>query len=338
MLQSRIDRLESPIFNRSIRKMIFSRKALENVIFALLVAGALLVIFTPNNIFFKRGATFAVQIMFFYLAVSFIFLIARRQRLMLTSLACCAALNVFLKGSIDSAATVLTTPGSEKVKLAHFNVANSSPEDLENTIESILSTDADLISLQEITPEWDFVLHQALSTKYPHNFRQVRIDFHGISVYSRHEFVTIDTFLFGDIPNVLGCIKIDSTEQMVHFVSSHTEPPINTASFKKLKGHFDCIADRLKKLNGPVVAMGDYNAVSWLSEVKYFREKVGLVDSRDFLSASPSSSLSLMSMPIDHIFFSEHMECVNFESVWNNNSERLGIVGNYQFKHPEIEL
>lgn len=338
MLQSRIDRPESIIFNRSIRKMVFSRKTLENLVFALLIAGALLVIFTPNNFMFKRGATFAVQIMFVYLTLSFVFLIGKQQRLMLTSLACCAALNIFLKDSIDSAAQVVASPGSEKVKLAHFNVANSSPEDLENTIESILSTDADLISLQEVTPEWDFVLHQALSAKYPHNFRQVRIDFHGISVYSRHQFENIDTFLFGDIPNVLGCIKIDSSDQMVHFVSSHTEPPINTASFKKLRRHFDCIADRLGKINGPIVTMGDYNAVSWLSEVKSFREKVGLVDSRDFLSASPSSSLSLMSMPIDHIFFSDHLECVNFQAVWNENSERLGIVGNYQFKQGEIEL
>jgi len=96
----------------------------------------------------------------------------------------------------------------------------SASDDYEFIVEEILESNADLVSLQEVTPLWDDVLTEALSEKYPHSKTINRFDL-GIAVYSRLPFVSVDTFMCEDIPNILGTISLENANREVCFITSH---------------------------------------------------------------------------------------------------------------------
>ena len=120
----------------------------------------------------------------------------------------------------------------------------------------------------------EFLFTRRISESYPFSKTVVRIDFHGLAVYSKHPFVRIDTFHFEEIPNIIGSIEVDSTHGEVFFVTSHTEPPVNQAAKKRINEHMGVVASIVSKLNAPVFTMGDYNVVPWSPELQAFRLKL----------------------------------------------------------------
>ena len=64
-----------------------------------------------------------------------------------------------------------------------------------------------------------------------------------------------------------------------------------------------------------------------------FKFNARLKDSRrDGIPRSPEGAVSFFGVPVDHIFFSEQLECTEFRVIKNENASHLGIVGTYQLK------
>lgn len=285
----------------------------------------------------KSVSNFSVQIMFVFLLMGLLFLTLRQKNLMMVSFLSCAALCLALRDSFDEQTTSAFYPklnDNRTVEIAHFNVAAFN-EEYEDLLKVIKDSDADIISIQEVTPDWNYFLKTGLETTYPHSHTVVRIDFHGLAVYSKHPFARIDTFHYQEIPNLVGSFQIDSTYGEIFFICSHTEPPVNTAAYEKIDGHLDKISAVANGLKGPVLTIGDYNLVPWSPELQAFRLKANLSNSRRNFSAS-NSSLPFLSVPIDHIFYSNDFQCVSFDMVTNEQAN-VGIKGTYQFKYKYVQ-
>jgi hypothetical protein len=41
--------------------------------------------------------------------------------------------------------------------------------------------------------------------------------------------------------------------------------------------------------------------------------------------------ISLFEVPVDHLFYSKHFQCIDFQTIKGLKGERLGITGIYQF-------
>lgn len=307
-------------------------KYAQLALISLIVLGTFICVFTPNYFLFKMGARFAVQIMLGYLLLGFVFLFIRQHKLMFTSFACCAGLCLFLKYASDGQLILPMQTDDNSLNVAHFNVSTSTT-DYQQTIDEILAVDADVISLQEVTPDWDAELKVALQEKYPYSETVVRLDPFGLAIYSKYPLLSADTFMFEDIPNIVGTIQADEKEKEICFIASHTLPVFYTNDYERQRNHFMAIAEYTNNTDCPVITIGDYNAVPWSYEIQDFKSAANLNDSRQGFMPASNGSFSLFQIPSDHIFYSDHLECTGFKEINSPTSGHIGIRGSYQFNN-----
>lgn len=300
-----------------------------------LIAGAALVIFSPDFLIIKWGANHAVRILFAYLIFGFGFLLIGQKRLMMISLFAAAALAIFLKTMTNSEmAPPVKTKNEPIIKIAHFNVNNSN-DGFQTTLETIQSTEADLISITETNPLWDSLLLERLNSSYPFHYTQPSLGLFGMTIFSKNPFTYVDTIRYKEIPNVIGGIALDE-ENTVNFICSHTLPALNYRYYNRLKEHLHTITEYCNRTARPIITLGDYHTVPWSNEIAEFRNQTGLSDSRrGFTPTFPHGSSTVFEVPIDHIFFSEEFKCLSFSTVSSLYTTHMGIQGTFQLK-PEI--
>ncbi|MEZ4959993.1 MAG: endonuclease/exonuclease/phosphatase family protein [Saprospiraceae bacterium] len=285
---------------------------------------------------------YAVLLMLFYLVAGMVFLFMKQPTLTFICFAGCALLCFFLKYSVKNDSierwrqTVIKDrlpPPQEAaevhIKAAHLNVTNSG--DASEVLEALRKTRADLISIHEVTPDWGNLLRDSLAAVYPYHHDMVDIGLFGMSIYSHYELSDIDTFYYDEIPNLRGCVNVG--EEGLCFISVHTEPALNSFALRRLREHLSTVADQVKIAQSPILVMGDFNAVPWSEEIQVFMDSSGLQESRTgFIPFSNGGTSSFFDLPLDHIFFSPRLHCLNFEVLNNKASRHLGIMGDYQVK------
>ncbi len=315
---------------------MLTNKIVQNIFILLLVVGAVLCIYTPDNLLLKWGTNFTPQIMVAYLLLGVGFLMASQQRLMFTSLACSAMLCLFLK---DASGEVLKYPAATQqpsVSVAHFNLANSE-SDFIAQIDAMLNTDADLLSIQELTIDWEVPLMQALSPAYPYFKSIPDLGINGVAVYSKHPFQTIDTFHYENTPNIVGSIAFE--DNLFYFIGSHTMPAFTEQAYLSRKLHLERVAQECKMINEPLMTFGEYHEVPWSEEIRHFRMLAELNDSRrNFTPTHPHGALTFFDLPIDHIFFTDHFQCTSFNTISGETSDHLGIQAVFEFVDPTLDI
>ncbi|GLR17802.1 endonuclease/exonuclease/phosphatase family protein [Portibacter lacus] len=303
---------------------MYNKKLIKNVIVVLLVAIAVVPIFSLNVPFLQLSIDFSVQLMLGYLFLGFLFLIISEKRLLLTSFACCGMLCLFLKQSSNNNLILPKVNQSEKVSIAHFNTS-SSTLGYASMLEAVISSDADIVSFQEVTPDWDMYLNNNLKALYPYSARNVRIDPYGMEIFSKFPIVEYDTFHYDEIPHQMVNINV-SENNNINIISAHVLPPLGKRLNERAKKHLQTIANKISSLPSPSIVLGDFNLVYWSNEIVHFREQAQLENSRRDVSQN------LLNVPYDHIFYSNKLECTSFRDISDSTSNHLGIVGTYQIK------
>jgi len=312
---------------------ILSYRYIQVIISTIIVLGAALCIFTPNYYLFKMGSEFAIQIMLGYLIGGFIFLYFQQPKLTFTSFACCAGLCLFFKYSTNAEMKSPIITNSEIVNIAHFNLSSTS-SDYEQTIKLIKKTDADLVSVQELTPDWLPVLQTELSSLYPYSSSIVRMDPFGIAILSKRPILNLDTFYYHNIPNLAGTLTCEKGQKAIHFIAAHTTPPLYQKAHTHMQEHLEVIGTYIDKISLPVITLGDFYAPPWCREIQDLKYAAGLNDSRRTAKLDVSQ---LFENPVDYILHSSQLTCIDFESILNQSSEHIGIRGAYQFNAPIVQ-
>jgi len=311
---------------------ILDKKFVQYAISVALVTGVVLIFFTPMVGFLKKLSNFSVHIMLLYLLAGMFFFLFDQKRLVIVSLACCGTLCLYLKNASNQdlrLARVNAGP-SLSVGLVDLSLAE---DGYEKTIENILNINADVLSFQELTPNWLPVLNELLCKEYPYHHTMVRIDPFGIGVYSKLPILATDTFFFGHIPNLVTSVEVVDNNLPFHIIHSISEAPVNEAAYMDIEDHFREVTHYLGNLEGPVITVGNYRLPSWAPEIQEYKFNAGLKDSRRDGLPRPSRGIaSFFGVPVDHIFYSEGLECTNFKVLLNENYSHLGIYGSYQLK------
>lgn len=307
---------------------ILNNKPVQLTLNALIILGAIGCVFTPNYIFFKIGSSFAVHIMLSYLFLGLIFLCLRQPQLTFTSFACCAALCLFLKfySSWDWPLVASEEADKSAIHIAHFNIANAEMP-YEETMASILKVDADILSFQEVTPDWDAVFKATLLQKYPYATSMVRFDPYGLAIYSKVPIQDIDTFYCKEIPNLAVVFQGTQKKSDYRLISSYIDPPIYSQALTNLEEHVSMITKEVQKSPIPTFAIGDYNAPPWWEEIRYLMSSGDLLDSR---SCATQGLDNLWKYPVDYIFHSRDFDCIAFDKVEKTLYGHLGIQAAFQ--------
>jgi len=296
---------------------------LQSLVSAVVILGTGAVILSSQIPFIRRVSEYSVHIMLSLFVFSMFALLLRQRKIMFASLACVGALCIFLK---DASNTTLKLPKQNEephVNVAHINLSNISTNII-NVIDALALDSIEMVSFQELTPDWNSILNELLVEKFPFSKSEVRIDPYGMAIYSKHPFVSTHIFDCKGKPNIQ--ITVEKNDQSFEIYSSYLTPALDKNSIASASEELEIIADRISNSKRPVIALGEYNMVYWTKEIKAFRTKAKLTNSRRDLSQGN------LRVPYDHIFFSEGLECTKFQEVRASDQSYVGIMGTYQIK------
>lgn len=303
-------------------KPILSHKITQGIVAGFILLAVYIIMYPPDIELFKRTSEFAAHLMFALLGLSFILLIFNQTRLMFISMLACGFLAFYLKTASNSNLVLPQHNNLPKIKVAHFNLSSFDAYD-PNFKDIILSTDCDIISFQEYTPDWDAYISKTLKEDFQQAHRMVRIDLFGMAIYSKKVLKNIETFFYKEIPNIN--FTINTGYQDVHIISSYIAPPNYKSKQLNSKNHLKELAVHIGSITKPKMALGDFNQVYWTSEITDFREKTKLNNSRRNISLTSK-------VPYDHIFYSDQLECIAFREIKDRAQRHLGIAGTFQAK------
>ncbi len=273
------------------------------------------------------------------LALAFVLLFLKEDRLMLVAMGSSAAISFFLNEATNGPFPIRRATDAPRFKIAHFNAseAASTPSDL---LELIQNRRPDIVSVQEITPFFDAFLRTGLKKEYPHIVSLPQAEFHGIAVFSKTPIAQLDTFWAEKMPNLRGATRPMGFEKDVFFIASIMIPTVAGADFQRLGQHLAQISFEANQLKNPLVAFGEYNAVPWAPEIQAFRRATRLRDARQPMKPTvPNGYFQFMDTWLDCLLCSDDFECIGFEELSSATSRHLGIEGIFQLapKNPFYE-
>lgn len=305
------------------------KQGVQYLVIGLIISGVLLVVFNPSVGLVQQGADFAVHFMLAYLIGGLFFLIINERNLMLASFIACGILCLFLKSSSNSAFLFPQKNRGVNLRVAHVDLS-AAGNNYDVFMKSILNLNADVISFQEVDPNWpqvfDFYLTQ--SNAYPYNNLNIRIDPFGMAVFSKIPIIRTDTLYFEDYPTLLTGLFVNN-EKSVTILSSYTMPSLNNNLRNTNRRYLAGLAQEILKSRTPIVNIGKFNLTYWSNEIRTYMNQTNLDHSRR------SAGAAGLIPPHDHIFYTDELECTKFEEILDGQRNHQGIIGNYQFKDQE---
>lgn len=311
------------------------KAAIQYGIFTLLFLVTFISVFTPSLLFFRLFTQYTLYIMLGLLAIGIFSFVVENQRTMMMSLLCCGVLCLYLKSSSNNNIRLPIENANPTLKITHISLGNAE-NDYNTVIDYLMSIDADLLSFQELTPDWNTHLTDRLAGKYNYIQTVTRLDQYGMGFFSKLPFEDLDTIYYKQIPNLVGSVKLRG-HQRCNIVSCQVTPPVNQAAYASIMDHFHFISNYIRHLEGNTMVLGDFHLPPWATEVQKFKEESHLQDGRrDIHTRNVDGSMSLPRIPVEHILYSDGMDCTSFAEIGNNVVGRLGITGTYQIQNEEI--
>ncbi|MCP4731930.1 MAG: hypothetical protein GY872_17825, partial [Roseibacillus sp.] len=162
-------------------------------------------------------------------------------------------------------------------RVLSFNVLTSNQS--HDAVLSYLSEcDADFIFLMEINPDWVEAL-SPLDSDYPYFVKFPRPDNFGMTLYSRHPFVSHEIrFIEGvQVPLVHAVIDLGGHELEV--IGCHPVPPMGARQASARNDYLAGLTEITTTSTLPAVILGDFNATVWSPHLREFIKTTSLMDS-----------------------------------------------------------
>lgn len=270
---------------------------------------------------------YAMHIMLSLLIIGMAFFILDLKQLMISSLIACAVLCVFLKDASHQALFYPRANEADLFRICHINAA-SAERRYEDVLTLIEEHDPDFVTIQECTPDWFYFFGKVLSG-YPYEHRiELPISF-GSVLYSKHELNPADTIFINQIPNLITHVNVVDDKKLT-IVNTYLHTPEIVKESSGVHERLDQFSNYIHDTpNSPLLHVGDFNLTYWSGSILDYRLESNLNNSRKGID------LSKMNVPYDHIFYSDHLECVNFKDLELNDDIHIGIIGDYLFKEPK---
>ncbi len=266
-------------------------------------------------------------------------LICKQEKLMKGSFWAVAALAFMLRSSALATIQDLPTPTAftdNVEQLSPVSVSQYSTSNLlldgSPSITSILSSSADVVTIQGLTPDWSDLLIDSLNPEYPHHYLFEDIGVHGLGIFSKSELGSVDSFLIGDVVQVAACLSGHESSPELTMVAVQTTPPVNNGSYQEMKAQLGALAEYVSSIPGPTITIGDFNNMPWSNELSNFQSKAGLQDSRRSLFPTyHQGAPHLFDRPVEHIFYSKDLQCLQYRAQ-RDGSTYIGSGATFQLR------
>lgn len=230
------------------------------------------------------------------------------------------------------------TPPASHFKIVTYNVNWGAPGP-ELAVEVLRQSGADIICLQETTPEWERVLRYELARDYSYaDFRHAVTRMGGgLAFLSRLPMEEV-----AYVPSETGwfdgwIMELKTTVGSVQVLNVHLRPPISDSG-SWISGYFSTSDDRLREMQRfysqrkaslPTVVAGDFNdredgaVIEWL-------QSQGMVNALpEFDRYTPTwrwrSGLFSLSRRMDHVVYSQGLRCCSARVVQAGASDHYPV-------------
>ncbi|WP_236978443.1 endonuclease/exonuclease/phosphatase family protein [Membranihabitans maritimus] len=315
---------------------VFQLRWLTWLIGSLVVLLTGICVIQPEIPFIRWISTQTVQILLTWLVIGVGFLLLRAKNLSFVSLAGCGILCLFLKNASN---ITLNAPDPVLDSKAHFTLLHMNMSAFQENVDSSLSTicdlDKDILIFQEFTPQWFAHVKGRFDSLYNYSFEFTRMDDYGQMIYSKYPIIQKDTFFVHEVPVAKLKLKINEEYELT-LLSHYNLPPLTDSYKQTSKLVFGKLSEIISQTEEPLLYAGTLNYVAWDNEMVKFRYNSLLRDSRrGFFPSVYDGRLSIFDYPVDHIFYNQFLDCIQFKKIENSDNKKIGIRGEYQMKTHE---
>ena len=257
----------------------------------------------------------------------------RLPRLAIASFALGGAASYFIMQSTAPPADVGLTTGAESVAtfaIEQYSTANLTGLD-GSGLAYLLDSDADVIAVQGLTPDWAAALSKELGECFPAQYLFPDIGVTGLGLFSRTALGAVDSILIDEVVQVRACYTGPGAIGEVELFAVQTLPPLSRESSLGLEAQLNGLSAELERETRPTIVVGDLNAVPWSPAINRFTAQTGLLDSRRSQLPSYEAGMpGLFESPVEHIFYTERLRCVRFETLRTPSAAYLGNRASFQ--------
>lgn len=230
------------------------------------------------------------------------------------------------------------TPSGPQVRVLTYNVNWGAPR-ADLAVDIIRKSAADIVCLQETTPEWEQYLRQVLAGQYQFmKFRYSRDRMGGgLAFLSR-----LPTREIAYIPSTTGwfdgwIMAIDTAIGSLQILNVHLRPPISDSG-SWVSGYLTTKDDRMREMENfygqrdprlPTLVLGDFNDGE-NSRVLRWLERQGMVNALpEFDSSTPTWEWRYggmkLSRRMDHIVYGPNLRCFSAEVLPAGASDHFPV-------------
>jgi len=221
-----------------------------------------------------------------------------------------------------------------RAMMLNVNTANT---DYAAVLAVIERYSPDFLYLEEVDQRWMIALKR-LDATYPHSISDPRSDNFGVAFFSRYPFVASEILQLGPagIPSVLVRSSIAGREFFI--LGTHPLPPTSAAYAALRDIQLVELSGIVKRLDAPVLLLGDLNATPWSYPFKRLLRDSALIDgSRGFgLQPTWPAGMFPLLVPIDHCLHSPAIQVVRKEVGPAVGSDHYPVVVEFALRGPGV--
>lgn len=218
--------------------------------------------------------------------------------------------------------------GEEKnLKIISINIFSQNNE-YQYLQKYINEETADVIVLQELTPEWQKNV-EFIREKYPYYKEEPRSNNFGIAVYSKIPLDTVMTKNYIDDmhPSLIGELKVNG--KPVSILMTHPVPPLPTqARFERRNKQYKLIKEEIDAMSTEnIIMIGDLNSTVYSPNFKLLQSDK-LKDARAGfgLQNSWNAFIPILRTNIDQCWVSKNIKVTNFYRGEDIKSDHFPII------------
>lgn len=217
------------------------------------------------------------------------------------------------------------------LKILHANVLSTN-DHYDRLLELVKAEDADIVLLQEVTPQWQAAMRPLLE-KYPYNLVEARDGNFGIAMFSR---VAFDAVTHVDspplqFPSIVARLTIGGTA--LTLISTHPMMPLGESNYAARNEQLKSVADIVTRANGAVVLAGDLNTAMWGANYRTLLHETKLRNARRGFGILPTwpTFMPIAMIPIDHVLVSSEVGVNEIRTGPGIGSDHLPLIATVAF-------
>lgn len=221
-------------------------------------------------------------------------------------------------------------PSAHRLRVVHLNVLQPNTRHAD-AIGSIIESGADLVSVQEVGPEWASALREGLREEFPHRIIVPRTNCYGIALFSRMPLVLVEPMQVAGTTMLHAEVMVG--EERVCVYSVHASSPSGFGHYRRRNAQLAELADRVSAHTGPILVIGDLNTVHWDDAYRRFCTRSGLRPVNPASMVTWPSLGPLAFIPLDHALVAGGLLPSAINSFRINGSDHRGIITDLHLDH-----